>query len=244
MVDIDNDGKAEVIFGSYTQWNKNASGKLTILNSEGVLINEVSIPPGADGWNGVMGAPTLANLDDDADLEVIVGTARSGVWAFDLTNSANARILWGTGRGNQQRTGSWLTPPLPTLNATATVDRTIAQAGDTLHYTISLSLLGGNATGVLLTDTLPSKVTYAGGLTASSGDASTDGVSVLWNGALSNTQPVSISFNATVNDVGDDPTSLVNQVTISAPELRPIVRSAITLVNPRSFFLPLIMREK
>jgi uncharacterized repeat protein (TIGR01451 family) len=242
VADIDNDGKAEIIFGSYSQWNKNVPGKLTILNSEGNLINEVSIPPGADGWNGVMGAPTLAHLDNEADLDVIVGTARSGVWAFDLTNSANARILWGTGRGNQQRTGSWLTPPLPTLKATATVDRTVTHAGDTLHYAVSLSLLGGSATGVLVTDTLPSQVTYAGALTASSGDASAGGASVLWTGAITNGQSVSIGFNATVNDVGDQPTALVNQVTINAPGLSPIVRSAISFVDPRSVFAPLILR--
>jgi hypothetical protein len=38
-------------------------------------------------------------------MEVVIGTAHSGVVAYDLPNTANARILWGTGRGSYKRTG-------------------------------------------------------------------------------------------------------------------------------------------
>jgi hypothetical protein len=53
-----------------------------------------------------LGAPTIANIDGDPDLEVVVGTTRSGVVVYDLPNTANARVLWRTGRGNFGRTGS------------------------------------------------------------------------------------------------------------------------------------------
>jgi len=41
---------------------------------------------------------------------VVVGTVASGVVAYKLPNTANARILWGTGRGSYQRAGT--APPV------------------------------------------------------------------------------------------------------------------------------------
>ncbi len=58
--------------------------------------------------NGALPAPTLSNLDADPDLEVVLNTAHSGLVAYDLPGTANARVLWGTGRGNYQRTASRL----------------------------------------------------------------------------------------------------------------------------------------
>ena len=71
-------------------------------------MQSVNLPPafGDDDWNGAMAAPTLANIDADADLEVVINSAHSGVLAYDLPGTANARILWGTGRGNYLRSGS------------------------------------------------------------------------------------------------------------------------------------------
>jgi hypothetical protein len=109
VVDIENDGLAEVIFTSWTQKGSNRSGKLHILNAYGVPLYEIDLPPGRNSnwnWNGGLPAPTLANIDNDPDLEIIVNTAYSGVVVYDLPGSANARILWGSGRGNYQRTGS------------------------------------------------------------------------------------------------------------------------------------------
>ena len=83
------------------------SGRLHVLSSLGVELRAVDLPPSfpAGDYNGALGAPTLADLDDDADLEVVVGTVASGAVAYDLPNTAGARILWGTGRGGPQRTG-------------------------------------------------------------------------------------------------------------------------------------------
>ena len=41
-----------------------------------------------------------------ADLEVVVNTAHSGFAVYDLPDTANARVLWGTGRGNGHRSGT------------------------------------------------------------------------------------------------------------------------------------------
>ena len=106
VADLDDDGKAEVIFVSWVQKGTQHTGKIHILDYLGRLLFEVALPQAIGGdWNGAMAAPTLVNLDADADLEVIVLTANSGVVVYDLPGSANARVLWATGRGNFLRNG-------------------------------------------------------------------------------------------------------------------------------------------
>ena len=107
VADLDNDGTAEVIFASWVQKGTNKSGKLYVVDYLGNLLFEVPIPTAFNGnWNGAMAAPTLANIDLDPDLEVILVTAHSGVVVYDLPGTANARILWSTGRADLTRSGS------------------------------------------------------------------------------------------------------------------------------------------
>jgi hypothetical protein len=107
IADLDNNGKAEVIFASWVEKGSGQTGKLHILDYLGNALFEVALPPAvSNDWNGAMAAPTLANIDSDPDLEVILVTADSGVVAYDLPGSSHARILWATGRGNFQRSGS------------------------------------------------------------------------------------------------------------------------------------------
>jgi hypothetical protein len=105
VVDLDNDGKAEIIFTSWTQKGSNLAGKVHIIDMYGNLLHEIELPYEGD-WNGAMAAPTVADIDGDEDLELVVNTANSGICAYNLPNTKNARILWGTGRGNFRRTGS------------------------------------------------------------------------------------------------------------------------------------------
>ena len=106
VADLDNDGQAEVIIGTWPQNGSGRTGQLIILNSQGQLLQQIDLPAARSGdWNGAMAAPTLANIDSDADLELILGTAHSGVLAYDVPNSAKARVLWGTGRGSFLRNG-------------------------------------------------------------------------------------------------------------------------------------------
>ena len=117
IADLDDNGYAEVIFTSWTQKGSNHSGKLHILDYLGNPIYEISLPEafGGEDWNGALPAPTLANIDSDPDLEIVVLTANSGVVAYDLPGTANAAILWGTGRGDYQRDGNLSDAIQPTL---------------------------------------------------------------------------------------------------------------------------------
>jgi hypothetical protein len=107
IVDLNNDGKAEVIFTSWVQKGTYRTGKVHILNYLGAPLYELNLPAavGAD-WNGDLAAPTLANIDTDPDLELVVLTANAGIVTYDLPGTANARVLWGTGRGGYARSGS------------------------------------------------------------------------------------------------------------------------------------------
>jgi hypothetical protein len=61
--------------------------------------------PRGNNWNGGLAAPSLAQLDADANLELVIGTSASGVVAYEIPGSANARIKWGTARGSLLRNG-------------------------------------------------------------------------------------------------------------------------------------------
>jgi hypothetical protein len=107
VVDLDNNGQVEVIFTSWVQKGTHQTGKLYILSSQGQVISAVDLPPGfSTDWNGALAAPTLGNVDGDPDLEIVINSAHSGVLVYDLPGSANARILWGTGRGSYLRNGA------------------------------------------------------------------------------------------------------------------------------------------
>ena len=75
-----------MIFASWVEKGSYQTGKLHILDYQGNLLHEVDLPAayGSPDWNGALAAPTLANIDADADLEVVLNTAHSGFVAYDL----------------------------------------------------------------------------------------------------------------------------------------------------------------
>ena len=107
VADLDDDGHSEVIFASWVEKGTYETGRLYIVDYLGNLLREVELPPAYGGvdWNGVLAAPTLDNIDADADLEVVLNTAHSGCVAYDLPGTSNATVQWGTGRGNYRRDG-------------------------------------------------------------------------------------------------------------------------------------------
>jgi hypothetical protein len=106
VLDLENDGKAEVIFGSWTQNGSGRGGKLYVVSWDGQLLQSLDLPFMADDRRGgSLAAPTAADIDGDPDLELVLGTINQGLVAYDIQNSAGARVLWGTGRGGFTRSG-------------------------------------------------------------------------------------------------------------------------------------------
>jgi uncharacterized repeat protein (TIGR01451 family) len=242
VADLDDDGYAEVIFASWPQKSGHYVGKLHILNYQGQVIHAIDLPPasGNPNYNGALGAPTIANIDADADMEVVLNTVHSGVVAYDWPGTANARILWGTGRGNYQRTGSFLVGNLQNSSVSATP--TTPSAGDTVTYTIRLQNSGPTLYSVNVTSTIPVDTTYAGGLSATSGTAVYNAGQVTWGGAVSSQTLVIIRYTVTVNGDVTEPQAIMGTVTINDGEGNIRTLQTVVIANGQSVYLPIMRR--
>jgi uncharacterized repeat protein (TIGR01451 family) len=243
VVDLDNNGQAEVIFASWVQKSTNQTGKLHILDYLGNPLYEVNLPPayGSPNWNGALAAPTLADIDGDPDLEVVLNTSHSGFVAYDLPGTANAVLYWGTSRGNYQRSGSILRGNLQ--GSEKRVSHNLAIPGSTLTYTIHLQNPGPLLPAVTVTDTLPAEVSYNGGLWASSGIASHSNGVITWGGQVSATEPVTITYNVNVDGNLTGFQVIANTAVIEDGYGANLLRSAVTAINAQAIYLPSVGQE-
>jgi uncharacterized repeat protein (TIGR01451 family) len=242
VADLNDDGKAEVIFTTWVQKGSNLTGQLVILDYLGNLLQAVHLPPGYGGadWNGAMAAPTLANIDSDPDLEVVIETAHSGLVAYDLPGTANARILWGTGRGGYLRNGLLLMGDLSSSSAQA--DKLLVQAGDTLHYTFTLRNRGSTLKQVKAIDGLPPALQFAGNLQSSVGTAIQAGGVITWQGLILTNQEVTISFDAALDPSLTGYHAIRNTMQVDSGTGQELALKADVFTNAVPVFLPAIRR--
>jgi uncharacterized repeat protein (TIGR01451 family) len=245
VVDLDDDGKAEVIFASWTQHGKNAPGKLYIVSWDGNLIQSINLPwDAADGWGGSLAAPTIANIDGDPDLELVIGTVNKGLVAYDIANSSRARILWGTGRGSNQRTG--LAPaPIYTNSSLDNSFKSVSDGqpapGGRLTYTIELINPGASLPTVRVTDTLPANTTSIGGsISATNGSWRFSGNTITWTGTVS--VSMTLTYAMTVSGNITLPTPIVNTALINDGLGNIHTRTVVALANGLAVYLPIIRR--
>lgn len=90
-VDIDYDGKQEIIFASFyeeTQLGGAAvQAGLYILNYEGRLLSKTPLPPATEAYNkhnGVRSTPVVADVDGDGRYEVVLNTTNGAICVYDL----------------------------------------------------------------------------------------------------------------------------------------------------------------
>ena len=88
--DVNGDGKPEVIFTSYTQLKQNAyKGSLYVLDGTGKPLATVALPAphssSVKEANGCMAQPTVADVDNDGKLEIVLSTIYSGIVVYDIT---------------------------------------------------------------------------------------------------------------------------------------------------------------
>jgi uncharacterized repeat protein (TIGR01451 family) len=205
-------------------------------------LRETALPAafGSPNWNGALAAPTLANIDADADLEVVLNTAHSGLVAYELPGTQNARILWGTGRGNFQRTGSFLYGTLQ--GAAKRVQPILAGPGSVLTYTITLNNPGPDLAGARLTDTLPVEVDYLGDLWASSGSYGQSGGVITWAGGVTGGVPVTITFGVSVKAQVKAPQVIRNTAFVDDGQGNVWQRQATVIANGLPAYLPIVTR--
>ncbi len=237
VADLNNDGTPEVIFASWTEKGHNATGKLYILDNQGNQLQAVSLPPAFGGsWNGSPAAPTLADINNDGDLEVVLNTSDSGLVAYRLPGTSSARILWGTGRGSFLRTGD---AEASLLNPGISATPAAPIPGSRLTYTITLHNPGLYLSSVKVTDVLPAGVTYFGNPVVSSGTFGQSGGTVTWTGSLQTFVPVTISFQATVDAMPAGPHVISNLIQVDDGAGHVFNRQAGVIVNGLILYLPI-----
>jgi hypothetical protein len=105
VVDLNRDGVPEIVFGTYAL-TANA-GRLVILSNTGQELYNLPLPGQGKGGNGigVPAAPSVADLDGDGALEIVLLTFDHGVDIFIVPGSGTQCLPWPTGRGNLLRNG-------------------------------------------------------------------------------------------------------------------------------------------
>jgi hypothetical protein len=103
VADLSGDGVPEIVFNSYSP--DEGKGKLFILDAGGNVLHAVDLPK-----RGAMPVPTIADLEGDGPLEIIVslkdGEDKSRqVLVYSVPGSSGNCLLWPTGRGNDLRNG-------------------------------------------------------------------------------------------------------------------------------------------
>lgn len=106
VADLNKDGTPELVFGTYSL--EANGGHLVVLANTGKLLFDVELPGQGKNGNGigVPSAPTIADLDGDGQLEILVQTFEHGIDVFTVPGSGKACLAWPDSRGNLLRNGA------------------------------------------------------------------------------------------------------------------------------------------
>ena len=110
--DLNKDGSPEIVFTTYSV--DHFVSHITILDAAGRMQRKASLDK-----RGAMGAPTLADVDGDQKLDIVislkdvVGGGAGGVQVWTVESAGDAQPAWPTGRGNFLRTGKGSGPATP-----------------------------------------------------------------------------------------------------------------------------------
>ena len=144
---------------------------------------------------------------------------------------------------NSVFTIAYPTGPHPFEDSFKRVSRGSLEGGETLTYTIVL-YEETHAT-LTLTDTIPSPLNYAGGLSVEpswKNAAQYTGGEIRWSDTVTSTVPVTITFQAQA-PITDTTWTIVNRAQISRDGAEPIEQSATSILNGFSMYLPLVLKS-
>jgi hypothetical protein len=104
--DLNRDRRPELVFGTYGP--ARGSGRLVVLSAKGKRLHALRLRNQATNGNGVgiPAAPSIADIDRDRRLEIVVSTFDHGIDVYRVPRSRETRAPWPTGRGSLLRNGA------------------------------------------------------------------------------------------------------------------------------------------
>lgn len=105
--DLSGDGIPEIVFNTYS--TDEGEGHLFVMDAGGQILHRIQLPR-----LGAMPVPTLADVDGDGTVEIIVSLremeyqgadAEPCAYVYKVSSSSNNCLLWPTARGNYYRNG-------------------------------------------------------------------------------------------------------------------------------------------
>jgi len=107
VADLSGDGSPELVFTTYGT----GGGDLIVLDAGGNIVHRLPL-----GGRGAMPVPTIADVDGDGDLDIVVSLKDAedkvrSVEVYEVPGSSDNCLLWPTGRGDLRRDG--FVPPTP-----------------------------------------------------------------------------------------------------------------------------------
>jgi len=106
VADLNKDGTPELVFGVYSLTAN--GGRIVVLANTGALLFDITLQNQGMNGNGigVPAAPTIADVDGDGALEILVVTFDHGIDVYTVPGSGTACTPWPTARGSYLRSGT------------------------------------------------------------------------------------------------------------------------------------------
>jgi uncharacterized repeat protein (TIGR01451 family) len=241
--DVNGDGWNEVLFGTFDiDFNSPGPFGVWILDHNGVPLAGAN-PLVVNDDLGISGAPTLADLDGDGNIEIAAATWRGKIYIWDAPGRAlPARMPWPMARHDLQRTGLYINRIPNYSKSTKIASDYTPKLGESVSFIVTLIQSGTplNET-IKLTSTLPADLAYIpGSLTASSGTVNDSQAPTLtWSGSMNEISKVVLSYSTRVNRQTG---IITDAAVIDAGTAGNFVLSTTLIVSGKQLFLPVLTR--
>jgi uncharacterized repeat protein (TIGR01451 family) len=167
----------------------------------------------------------------------LTGVSQGSVACGDYDNDSDVDILLTGYTGSGRVSRVYRNEDCPGLALAKSVDVSTPQPGQRITYTIVISNSGGTATGTVVSDVLPSELTFAGPVTLDPPGAGTTGAPPLLvqDATIAAGEAITVTFPVTVNLYLASGTVITNTAAVSCTQVATPVEASvpITVANAK-----------